>query len=119
MVKIKIKKFGIPDELRKFDKGKVQILDFEGKIIGRTILEPGFRLSKDVKPIAKTESCQASHFTYHETGVLHVKMDDGTEMEIGPGEVSLIPLGHDAWVVGSEPVTLIDFQGSAEFAKVQ
>ena len=43
-------------------------------------------------------------------------MDDGTEIETKAGEVSLVPPGHDAWVVGNEPVVLIDFQGMADFA---
>ena len=112
-----IKKFGAPDELRKFDSEKLQLVKFGSGTIGRAILEPGWKWSKHVKPIVKTKSCEAPHFQYHETGILHVKMDDGTEMDIGPGEVSMVPPGHDAWVVGAEPVTLIDFQGMADYAK--
>ena len=117
MTKATIKKFGSPDELRKFDHGKMQLVNFQGSSVGRAILEPGWKWSSDVKPIAKTKSCEAPHFQYHETGILHVKMDDGTEMDIGPGEVSMIPPGHDAWVVGVELVTLIDFQGMVDYAK--
>lgn len=112
-----VKKFGKPDELRRFENGKVQLINLNGATIGRAVLEPGWKWSKHVKSIAKTKSCEAPHFQYHATGVLHVKMDDGTEMEVGPGEVSYLPPGHDAWVVGAEPVTLIDFQGIADYAK--
>jgi len=115
--KPQVKKFGAPDELRKFENGKLQLVSFEGAAVGRAVLEPGWKWSKHVKPIAKTTSCEAPHFQYHETGVLHVKMDDGTEMDIGPGEISRIPAGHDAWVVGVEPVTVIDFQGMVDYAK--
>ena len=117
MAKAKTKKFGRPDELRKFEKGKLQMVNFGEKSVGRAVLEPGWKWSKHVKPIAKTKSCEAPHFQYHESGILHVKMDDGTEMDVGPGEISLIPPGHDAWVVGVEPVVLIDFQGMVEYAK--
>ena len=115
--KVSVKKFGKPDELRTFGNGKLQLISLAGATIGRAVLEPGWKWSKDVKPIAKTKSCQAPHFQYHATGVLHVKMDDGTEMDVGPGEVSYVPPGHDGWVVGTEPVTLIDFQGMADYAK--
>lgn len=115
--KVNVKKFGKPDELRTFGNGKLQLVRLGGATVGRAVLEPGWKWSKDVKPIAKTKSCEAPHFQYHATGVLHIKMDDGTEMDVGPGEVSLVPPGHDGWVVGTEPVTLIDFQGMADYAK--
>jgi hypothetical protein len=44
-------------------------------------------------------------------------MDDGTEDEFGPGDVALLPAGHDAWVVGDEPVVVIDISGLGEYAK--
>jgi uncharacterized cupin superfamily protein len=70
-----------------------------------------------VKPIAKTKSCEAAHFQYHVSGTLHVVMDDGTEKDLKAGDVSLLPSGHDAWVVGNEPVVLVDFQGMVDYAK--
>lgn len=117
MAKAKVKKFGRPDELRKFEKGKLQLINFRGAAVGRATFEPGWKWSKHLKPLAKTKSCEAPHFQYHESGVLHIKMDDGTEMDVGPGEVSWVPPGHDAWVVGVEPVTVIDFQGMLDYAK--
>lgn len=117
VAKAKVKKLGKPDEVRKFEKGKLQLVKFSNGTVGRAVFEPGWKWSKHVKPIAKTKSCEAPHFQYHATGVLHVKMDDGTEFDVGPGEVSMIPPGHDAWVVGVEPVTLIDFQGMVDYAK--
>jgi hypothetical protein len=117
MAKLKVKKFGKPDELRKFDRGKLSLLNFRSTTVGRAVLEPGWKWSKHVKPISKTKSCEAPHFQYHVTGVLHIRMDDGTEADVGPGEISWVPPGHDAWVVGVEPVTLIDFQGMVDYAK--
>jgi quercetin dioxygenase-like cupin family protein len=69
-----------------------------------------------VQPLAKTKSCEAPHFQYHVSGTLMVKMDDGTEIECKAGDVSLLPIGHDAWVVGDEPAVVVDFQGMVEYA---
>jgi len=67
--------------------------------------------------MAKTDSCEAPHFQYHVSGVLHIVMNDGTAKDVGPGEISLVPPGHDAWVVGNEPVVVVDFQGLTDYAK--
>jgi hypothetical protein len=85
--------------------------------VGRATFQPGWRWSTSVKPLAKTESCQAPHFQYHLAGILHVRMDDGTEYDCKSGDVSLLPSGHDAWVVGDEPVVVVDFQGLHDYAK--
>ena len=69
-----------------------------------------------VQPIAKTKSCEAPHFQYHISGVLRVRMDDGTEFDCKPGDVSLLPSGHDAWTVGDEPAVVVDFQGMIDYA---
>jgi mannose-6-phosphate isomerase-like protein (cupin superfamily) len=114
---ITAKNFRHSDELREFPLGKAEIVKFGDANVGRITLQPGWRWSKSLKEIAHTDSCEAPHFQYHVSGTLHVKMDDGTEMDCRPGDVSLIPPGHDAWVVGSEPVVLVDFQGMNNFAK--
>lgn len=111
------KNFGQPDEVREFPKGRVELLTIGGATIGRAIFEPGWRWATSVQPIAKTQSCQAAHFQYHVSGTIRVKMDDGTEFDCGPGDVSLLPSGHDAWVVGDEPAIVVDFQGMIDFAR--
>jgi len=111
------KKFASPDETREFPKGKVELLNIGGGVVGKLTLEPGWRWSEHVKPIAKTEWCEAPHFQYHASGTLHVKMEDGTEMDVAAGGVSALPKGHDAWVVGNEPVVLIDFHGASNYAR--
>ncbi len=105
------------DEVRKFEHGKLELLKIGGGVIGRLTLEPGWRWSKHVKPIAKTEWCEAPHFQYQVSGRLHVKMEDGSEFDMGPGDVSVLPKGHDAWVVGNEPVVLVDWYGAGNYAK--
>ena len=111
------KTYKTPDEVRTFAKGKMEILNIGGGVVGKATLEPGWQWSEHVKPIAKTTWCEAPHFQYHVSGRLHVKMKDGTEFELGPGDVSARPSGHDAWVVGNEPVVLIDWAGASYYAK--
>jgi hypothetical protein len=117
MKQAELKHFDKPDETRVFPKGKVELVKLGGATVGRATLEPGWRWATSVQPIAKTNSCQASHFQYHLAGVLRIRMDDGTEFDCKPGDVSLLPPGHDAWVVGDEPVVVVDFQGMLDYAK--
>ncbi|MDB6059826.1 MAG: hypothetical protein JWO95_3670 [Verrucomicrobiales bacterium] len=51
------------------------------------------------------------------SGRMHVKMEDGKEFDIAAGEVATIPPGHDAWVIGSEPVVGFDIAGAEHYAK--
>src|SRR5665647_1031547 len=87
-----------PDEVRTFPKGKLELVNIGGGSVGMLTLEPGWRWSEHVKPIAGTELCEAPHFQYQISGRLHVKMADGSEFEAGPGDVVSLPSGHDAWV---------------------
>lgn len=118
MSKAEVKGFEKPDEVREFPKGRLELVKIGGATVGRAILEPGWRWSTSVKPLAGTESCEAPHFQYHVAGVLKVVMDNGAEFECRPGDLSLLPSGHDAWVVGTEPVIIVDFQGMIDYAKV-
>lgn len=117
MEKMEVKSFKSPDEVRTFEKGKVELVKIGGAMVGRGEFQPGWKWSKHVKPIAKTNSCEAPHFQYQLSGVMHVVMDDGTERDIKAGEVSSLPMGHDGWVVGHEPVVVVDFQGMVDYAK--
>jgi len=115
--KIAIKSFNVPDEKRVFPKGKLDLVIVNGVTVGRAVLEPGWRGSDSVKPIAKTMACQAPHFQYQLSGTLCIEMADGTQRECKAGDVCAVGSGHDAWVVGGEPVILVDFQGMARYAK--
>jgi len=84
---------------------------------GRLVLEPGWRWSESVKPLAGTEWCEAPHFQYHASGRIRVVTNAGEEFEVGPGEVTSLPSGHDAYVVGNEPVVLVDFYGATHYAE--
>ena len=117
MQKTEFKDFSSPDETRTFEKGKADLLNIGGGVIGRLTLKPGWRWSKHVKPIAKTEWCEAPHFQYQISGKLHILMSDGKEYDTHAGQVHSVPQGHDAWVVGDEEVVLIDWYGASNYAK--
>lgn len=115
--KSEVKNFEHPDEVREFPHGRLELVRIGGVVVGRATLEPGWRWSESVQPIARTDSCEAPHFQYHVSGVIRIRMDDGTEFECHPGDVSLLASGHDAWVVGDEPVVVVDFQGMSDYAE--
>jgi len=111
-----LKRFESPDEAREFPEGRLELIKVGGATIGRAVFEPGWRWATSVQPIVKTSSCEAPHFQYHVSGVLRIRMDDGTEFDCRPGDVSLLPSGHDAWVVGDEVAVVVDFQGMLDYA---
>ena len=117
MAKMEGKSLNRPDEVRTFDKGKLEIINIGGRTVGRATFQPGWRWSNSVKPLVNTKSCEAPHFQYHISGTLRVKMDDGAEKDFKAGDVSLLESGHDAWVIGDEPVVIVDFQGMLDYAK--
>ena len=88
-----------------------------GGLVGRIVFEPGWRWSDHVKPIAGTDSCQAAHTCYFLSGRMKVVMDDGEEIEYGPGDFAIMPRGHDAWIVGDEACILLDFGGLKGYAQ--
>jgi len=113
------KSFGAPEETREFPNGHAEILQVGGGEVGRLVFEPGWRWATSVQPLAGTRSCEAPHFQYHVSGVLRIRMDDGTEFDCKAGDVSLLPSGHDAWVVGDEPAVVVDFQGMIDYARAK
>ena len=112
-----LKAFSKPDEVREFPKGRLELVKVGGAAIGRAIFEPGWRWSTSLKPMMNSKSCEIPHFQYHVSGTLRILMDDGSEFDCKPGDVSLLPSGHDAWVIGDEPAVVVDFQGMLDYAK--
>jgi uncharacterized cupin superfamily protein len=111
------KNFNKPEETRNMDKGKVDILNVGDAQVMRATFQPGWKWSECVKPIAGTESCEVAHLVYTIAGQMEVKMDDGTKIELRPGDMTSIPPGHDAWIVGNETYVGLDFQGGGNYAK--
>ena len=115
--KAEVKSFNKPDEVRTFPKGKLELITIGGATISRATFEPGWKWSTSLQLLVKTKSCEAPHFQYHLSGVIKIVMDDGAQFECKAGDVSLLPVGHDAWVVDNEPVVVVDFQGMVDYAK--
>jgi hypothetical protein len=111
---IATKNLNQPDDTVSFPNGGGQIINLDGLLVGRGHLEPGWKWSNDVKPVAGTASCEIAHVGYLLHGHLHVVMDDGTEVDLREGAVYDIPPGHDAWVVGTEPVGTLDWSGNVD-----
>jgi quercetin dioxygenase-like cupin family protein len=113
------KSLDAPEEIRPFEEnmGRVELVNLDAGPVGRATFEPGWRWSRHVKPIAKTDSCEAAHLGYFIAGRMKIVMDDGEEMEFGPGDFGVVPPGHDAWIVGDERCVIIDWQGFADYAK--
>jgi quercetin dioxygenase-like cupin family protein len=109
--------FADPDEVRTFDYGRVELIQVGGVEIGRLVLSPGWRWSEHVKPIAGTDLCEAPHFQYHVAGTLRLRTADGREFDAEPGQVTSLPAGHDAWVVGDQDVVIVDWYGASHYAK--
>jgi hypothetical protein len=109
--------FAVPDEIRTFPHGRAEIMNVGGGVVGRLVLEPGWRWSQDVKPLAGTEWCEAPHFQYHVSGTIRIRMADGTEFDAKAGDITVLPSGHDAWVIGDEPVVAVDWQGALHYGE--
>jgi hypothetical protein len=116
MAGLESKSFDAPDEARKFDKGRLDIITLGTATVGRATFEPGWRWSESLKPMMGTDSCEAPHLGYVVSGHIHVEMDDGTAGDAGPGDLFHVAPGHDAWVVGDEPCVLVDYEGASHYA---
>jgi mannose-6-phosphate isomerase-like protein (cupin superfamily) len=117
VTRLEVKSHDAADEVRKPNKTRVEVVRLEGFTLGRIILEPGWRWSECVKPVAKTESCQVSHVGYCASGSFVVKLKDGSEKTISAGDSYTIPPGHDAWNPGSENVVALEVLSADVFAK--
>jgi mannose-6-phosphate isomerase-like protein (cupin superfamily) len=109
MAATEAKSIRTPDETSTFDNGKLEVVTLSDVVFAKATFEPGWRWSQSLKPIQGTDSCQVHHHGYVVSGRLHITMEDGSEAEVGPGDVVTIPPGHDAWTVGDEPCVFLDF----------
>ena len=119
MTGVSAKNFASPDERRTPPNLAVDVVDLGSGTAARMTMQPGWRWSESVKPIAQTDSCQVRHFGVAVAGSIHVSHDDGTELDIGPGDAYVIEPGHDAWVLGDDPFVGYEFESRAaeEYAK--
>jgi mannose-6-phosphate isomerase-like protein (cupin superfamily) len=105
--------FDEPDEVRHAGTATVRSITIGQITLIHATHPPGWRWSKDARPVVQTHNCRASHVLYILSGRLHVVMEDGAECEFGPGEVGIVPPGHDAYTVGDEAVVYLDVSGDA------
>lgn len=118
MSPVEVKRFDQPDETRPFEgNGWADVVNVGHQPVAAGHFEPGWRWSKNVKPIAGTESCEVSHLGYCLSGQLRIYMDDGSQQDVTAGTVFAIPPGHDAEVVGDEACVLLDFGEIADYAR--
>jgi hypothetical protein len=103
------KNLGLPDIVREFSRGRMELVILGDTTVARLTLDPGWKWSESIRPIAKTTSCLMRHAQYVLSGQMIVAMDDGERMELRAGDFASIPPGHDAWVVGDEPFVALDF----------
>ncbi|HEY3073111.1 MAG TPA: cupin domain-containing protein [Candidatus Limnocylindrales bacterium] len=117
MAGIETKSFDTPDETRTPPNTRVEVVRLGAHTAARFTFQPGWRWSESIKPVAKTDSCQARHVGAIVSGRLHVVHTDGSEGDAGPGDAYVIEPGHDAWVVGDEPVVAFEFESAETYAK--
>lgn len=117
MAGLTAKSFDTPDETRTPPMTKVDVVRLGETSVARFTFQPGWRWSEAVKPVVGTESCQARHVGAIVSGRLHVRHSDGSVAQAGPGVAYVIEPGHDAWVVGDEPVVAFEFQSAETYAK--
>jgi len=117
VARLQRRRFSEPDEVRSIPNGTIDVVSLDDHVVGRMTYLPGWRWSVDMKPIAGTQSCQFHHFGVTISGRLRAQMPDGTELEVGPGDVFEFPPGHDAWVVGEEPWVSIDFEAMRGYGR--
>jgi quercetin dioxygenase-like cupin family protein len=113
---VRIERFESPTEERTFENGRFELVEIGGVTVGRATYEPGWKWSEHVGPTAGTDTCQVEHVGLVVSGQAAVRMDDGTETVMRPGDLFYVPPGHDSWVVGDEPYVSLHFLGAEEYA---
>lgn len=117
MPRLQRRSFINSEEIRKFPNGEVRLVTLDDIVFGEFVLQPGWRWSEHVRPIAGTAQCQQRHVGYVIRGQLHITMNDGASMDFVAGDTYEIPPGHDAWVVGDETYHGVEFSGARTFAQ--
>lgn len=117
MAKLQRRLLGEPDDAREVPFGRLETYVVGGVRIGRSILQPGWRWSESIKPIARTDLCESPHIGLSVSGSARVRMREGAELLIEPGQMYEVPAGHDTWVVGDEPWVSITWQASTAWMR--
>lgn len=113
-----IKRLEAPEEMRDLEKGNLSLVRVGPMVIARARYEPGWVWSKHVGAAEGRQLCETDHIGMVEAGQMMVRMADGREILMQPGDLFAIGAGHDAWVVGDEPYSSLHFMGAEEYAAV-
>ena len=113
MAGARMKSFATPDETRAPDKTLMELVDLGSVKAARLTVQPGWSWSSCIKPVVGTDSCQANHVGAVVSGRFHIKHNDGSEIDLGPGDAYVCEPGHDGWVVGDEPCVMLEFDATA------
>jgi class 3 adenylate cyclase len=109
------KKLEVPDELVEFPGVVEQIVEVDDLTVARIVQQPGWRWSKDMRSVIEGEWCEAHHIGVNLSGRQGAVFRDGSNLEIGPGEVYDIPPGHDGYTIGDEPAVMVEWLGPRTF----
>jgi hypothetical protein len=112
-----VKRFEQPDEVRKFEKGKFEIVKIGSMTIGRASYEPGWKWSAPVEAATGAAFCEVEHVGMVVSGCAACQMKDGRSYEMHAGDLFYIGPGHDSWVVGDEPYVSLHFLGAEHYAQ--
>ncbi len=112
-----LKQFEKPDETLTFEKGKFEIVNVGGMIIGRASYEPGWRWSEHIGKAKGEELCMVEHVGIVVSGKAGLSMQDGTVREMKAGDLFYVAPGHDSWVIGDEPYISIHLMGARKYAR--
>jgi quercetin dioxygenase-like cupin family protein len=112
-----LRRFENPDQVRTFEKGRFEVVHIGNMTLGRAIYEPGWKWSLHIGPGVGKKSCEVEHVGLVLSGRAVAAMDDGTVIEMKPGDLFYIAPGHDSWVVGDEPYVSLHLMGASEYAR--
>ncbi len=113
-----LKRFDSPDDVREFEKGRLELVRIAGQTIGRATYQPGWKWSVHVGPQVKARRCILEHLGIVLSGHATAAFDDGRIYDLTPGTVFYIPPEpHDSWVVGDAPYVSLHLLGADAYAK--
>ncbi|MGH9867655.1 MAG: cupin [Candidatus Polarisedimenticolia bacterium] len=113
-----LKRFDAPDEVRVFEKGRLEIVRLGSMVLGRARYEPGWKWSAHVGPTVGASHCTVEHVGMVVSGTATVAFTDGRVIELTEGSlfhVAAVP--HDSWVVGDRPYVSLHFMGAEHYAR--
>ena len=118
MIGVILKRFESPDEVRVFEKGRLEVVRIGGMTVGRASYEPGWKWSVHVGPTVGATRCTVEHVGLVVSGTATVAFDDGRVIELTEGSLFHVPaVPHDSWVVGDRPYVSLHFMGADQYAK--